>query len=41
MKAVAYFRVSTLGQAVDGVSLEMQRAKVRAWAALNDAEIVA
>ena len=41
MKAIAYFRVSTVGQAVDGVSLEMQRAKVRAWASLHDAEIVA
>ena len=41
MRAVSYIRVSTVGQAVDGVSLEMQRAKVRAWASLHDAEIVA
>lgn len=41
MKAVAYMRVSTIGQAVDGVSLEMQRAKVRAWADLHDAQLVA
>ena len=41
MRAVSYIRVSTGEQAQDGVSLEMQRAKVRAWAALNDAEIVA
>lgn len=41
MRAISYIRVSTVGQAVDGVSLEMQRAKVRAWASLHDAEIVA
>lgn len=40
MKAIAYFRVSTVGQAVDGVSLEMQRAKVLAWASLHDAQLV-
>ena len=40
MKAVAYLRVSTEGQAVDGVSLALQRAKVEAWAQLNDAEII-
>ena len=41
MRAVSYIRVSTVGQADEGVSLEMQRAKIRAWASLNDAEIVA
>ena len=40
MKAVTYTRVSTVGQVQDGVSLEMQQAKLRAWAALNDAEII-
>ena len=39
MKAIAYVRVSTVGQAQEGVSLEMQRQKVRAWAELNDAQI--
>lgn len=41
MKAVSYIRVSTGEQAQDGVSLEMQRAKIRAWASLNDAALVA
>ena len=41
MRAVSYIRVSTGEQAQDGVSLEMQRAKVRAWASLNDAQLVA
>ena len=41
MKAVAYLRVSTNGQVIDGVSLDMQRAKVEAWASLNDAELLA
>ena len=40
MKAVTYTRVSTAGQVQDGVSLEMQQSKLRAWAALHDAEIV-
>ena len=41
MRAVSYIRVSTGEQAQDGVSLELQRAKVRAWASLNDAQLVA
>lgn len=41
MKAVGYLRVSTDGQALEGVSLEAQRAKVEAWAAMNGAELVA
>jgi len=41
MKAVGYIRVSTVGQVADGVSLEMQRAKLDAWASLHDAELVA
>lgn len=40
MKAVGYVRVSTQEQAADGVSLEMQRAKLAAWAELHDAELV-
>ncbi len=39
-KAVGYIRVSTTGQAEDGVSLEAQRQKISAWATLNDAEMV-
>lgn len=35
MKATGYIRVSTQGQVEDGVSLEAQEAKVRAWANLN------
>ena len=41
MKAVAYIRVSTEGQATDGISLDLQRSKAQAWADLNDAELVA
>lgn len=40
MKAVAYIRCSTIGQVEDGVSLDMQRAKVESWAQLNDAELL-
>ena len=40
MKAVLYIRCSTEGQAVDGVSLEAQLAKLNAWAALHDATII-
>lgn len=40
MKAIGYIRVSTTGQAEDGVSLDAQEAKVRAWAELNDADEV-
>lgn len=35
MKAYGYIRVSTEGQATDGVSLDAQRAKIAAWADLN------
>lgn len=38
--AIAYCRVSTEGQAVDGVSLEAQAAKVAAWCLANDCELV-
>lgn len=40
-RAVAYLRVSTGKQADEGVSLEAQEAKVRAYAALYDLELVA
>lgn len=39
-RAVAYLRVSTDKQAAHGVSLEAQRAKVEAYAALYDLELV-
>ena len=35
-KAIGYVRVSTEGQAQEGVSLEAQRAKIEAWCELND-----
>lgn len=40
-KAVGYIRVSTQGQADEGVSLEAQEAKIRAWCSLHDAELTA
>lgn len=40
MKAIAYVRVSTVGQVEDGASLELQRSKIEAWAQLNDAELL-
>ena len=40
MKAIGYVRVSTQGQVEDGVSLDAQEAKVRAWADLNGASEV-
>ena len=40
MKAIGYCRVSTEGQAVDGVSLDAQKAKIKAWADLNGFELV-
>lgn len=40
MKAIGYVRVSTAGQRDDGVSLDAQEAKIRAWADLNGAEDV-
>jgi site-specific DNA recombinase len=39
-KAIGYIRVSTEGQAVDGVSLDAQRAKITAWTELNGYEAV-
>lgn len=38
MKCVAYCRVSTAGQSEEGVSLEMQQARVAAWAVANGYE---
>lgn len=38
-RAIGYIRVSTQGQADDGVSLDAQRAKIHAWADLNGYEI--
>ena len=40
-RTVAYLRVSTAGQAEHGVSLDAQRAKVEAYAALYDLDLVA
>ncbi len=40
MKAIGYIRVSTEEQAKDGVSLDNQRAKIQAYCALNDMELV-
>lgn len=39
--AIGYIRVSTMGQADEGISLETQRAKLYAWALLNDYELLA
>ena len=40
MKAIGYIRVSTEGQATEGVSLDAQSAKIRAYCELNDLELV-
>lgn len=39
--AIGYIRVSTEGQAQDGVSLDAQRAKIAAWCELNDYALAA
>lgn len=39
--AIGYIRVSTEGQAQDGVSLDAQRAKITAWCELNDYTLAA
>jgi DNA invertase Pin-like site-specific DNA recombinase len=39
--AIGYIRVSTEGQATDGVSLDAQRAKIAAWCELNDYTLAA
>ena len=40
MKAVGYVRVSTDEQAREGVSLEAQRSKIKAYAELKEMELV-
>lgn len=40
-RAIGYIRVSTTGQAEEGVSLAAQKEKISAWATLNDVELVA
>ena len=37
--AIGYVRVSTEGQATEGVSLDAQRAKIEAWCLANDAQL--
>jgi DNA invertase Pin-like site-specific DNA recombinase len=41
MKAAGYVRVSTQGQAEEGVSLDAQKAKIEAWCMANDYELTA
>jgi site-specific DNA recombinase len=38
-QAIIYLRVSTTGQVTDGVSLDTQESKARAWCELNDYEV--
>jgi len=40
MKAIGYIRVSTEEQARDGISLDMQRAKISAYAQLEELELI-
>jgi DNA invertase Pin-like site-specific DNA recombinase len=40
-QAIIYLRVSTTGQAEEGVSLDAQESKARAWCELNDYEVKA
>ena len=40
-RAIGYIRVSTAEQALAGVSLEAQRARIEAWCQANDCELVA
>ncbi len=37
--AIAYIRVSTEGQATEGVSLDAQKAKIAAWCEVNDFQL--
>jgi site-specific DNA recombinase len=40
MKTIGYIRVSTAAQATEGVSLDAQAAKIRAYCDLNDLELI-
>ncbi len=40
MKAVGYIRVSTQDQAKEGISLDVQKAKIEAYATINDLELL-
>jgi DNA invertase Pin-like site-specific DNA recombinase len=40
MAAIGYIRVSTTGQVDEGVSLDVQRAKIEAWCGVNDYELI-
>lgn len=40
VKVIGYTRVSTQGQVADGISLEAQKEKIRAYCQVNDAELV-
>lgn len=40
MKAWGYCRVSSIGQAMEGVSMDAQHAKIAAWCLANDADLV-
>lgn len=40
-EVIGYVRVSTQGQSEEGVSLQAQRAKIKAWCALNDGDLIA
>ena len=39
-KAFGYLRVSTAGQADEGISLDAQRSKISAWCEINDVELI-
>ena len=39
-QAVGYCRVSTEGQADEGISLDMQEVKIREWASLHTYEVL-
>jgi len=41
MKAIGYCRVSTEDQVRHGISLDAQKAKIKAWAEVNDADLFA
>ncbi len=41
MRAIAYIRVSTIGQAVEGISLEAQKERIESWCHASGYELVA